>query len=56
MSLDQIIVLLRNRLAYNETRRAAAVARGDLSEVSAVEADSASTQQSLSALESLVQG
>lgn len=54
MSLTDLIAMLRNRLTYNEQQRAAAVQRGDIHLVGSLDADSASTRATLSALEALV--
>lgn len=53
MSISDLIVMLRNRLAFNAQQRAGAVARGDVQYVAALDADTASTQATLSALEAL---
>ena len=50
MSIDDLIVILENRLAFNAQQRAAAVQRGDLPQVQAIDADSATTQGTLDAL------
>lgn len=54
MSIAEIIALLRKRLSYNEQRRAAAENRGDIAEISVIDADSATTQASINALEALL--
>lgn len=54
MSIQDLITMLRNRLAFNATQRSAAVARGDVQHVSTLDADTASTQVTLAALEALV--
>lgn len=54
MGIAEIIALLRKRLSYNEQRRAVAENRGDIAEIFAVDADTATTQASISALEALL--
>jgi hypothetical protein len=51
MSLDDLILLLQNRLAFNASQRAAAVHRGDIALVASLDADSATTQATLDALQ-----
>ena len=51
MSLDDLIKLLQNRLAFNAQQRAAAAQRGDIALVSSLDADSATTQATLDALQ-----
>lgn len=53
MSIADLIIMLRNRIAFNNQQRAGAVARGDVQYVAALDADTASTQTTLSALEAL---
>lgn len=53
MSIQDLIVMLRNRIAFNAQQRAAAVQRGDVQYVSTLDSDTASTQTTLSALEAL---
>jgi hypothetical protein len=50
MSVDDLIVILENRLAFNAQQRAAAVQRGDVEQIAALDADSATTQATLDAL------
>jgi hypothetical protein len=51
MSLEDLITLLQNRLSFNAQQRAAAVQRGDIAQVVALDADSATTQATLDALQ-----
>jgi hypothetical protein len=53
MSLDDLITLLQNRLSFNAQQRAAAAQRGDIAQVSALDADSATTQSTLDALQAV---
>ena len=54
MSIQELITLLHNRLTFNAEQRAAAFARGDATLVATIDADIASTQVTLSQLQSLV--
>jgi hypothetical protein len=51
MSLDELIALLQNRLAFNASQRVAAVQRGDVALVASLDADTATTQATLDALQ-----
>ena len=50
MSLEDLIKLLENRLAFNEQQRQAAWQRGDVAVVGALDADTVTTQATLDAL------
>lgn len=50
MSIAEIILMLENRLRYNASLRASAVARGDVNAVAVLDADDASTNQALDVL------
>lgn len=54
MSIADLIIMLRNRIVFNAQQRAAAVQRGDVQYVASLDADTASTQTTLAALEALV--
>jgi hypothetical protein len=54
MSIQDLIVLLQNRITFNQGQRTAAVQRGDVSLVQSLDADLASTQATLDQLQSLV--
>ena len=51
MSITDLIAMLRNRLAYNEQQRVAAMQRGDIHFVGALDADTAASTATLLALE-----
>jgi hypothetical protein len=50
MSIQDLIKLLQNRLVYNSQQRDAAVQRGDVVQVAAIDADIGTTQASLDVL------
>jgi hypothetical protein len=50
MSIEELINLLQNRLAFNATQRTAAVQRGDVALVTSLDVDTATTQATLDAL------
>jgi hypothetical protein len=52
MSIQDLIVLLQNRITFNQGQRTAQ--RGDVSLVQSLDADLASTQATLDQLQSLV--
>jgi hypothetical protein len=54
MSIDELIVILENRLAHNARMREGAVLRGDVDLVSRIDADTATTEASLAALRALL--
>lgn len=47
MTTLEIIAMLENRLSYNATQRAAAVARGDVALVALLDTDTATTTATL---------
>ena len=51
MSIEEIIKLLQNRLAFNAQQRAAAAQRGDIGQVAVFDADTATTQATLDAVQ-----
>ena len=51
MSIEDLIKMLQNRLAFNVQQRQAAVQRGDVNYVAALDADSATTQATLDTLQ-----
>jgi hypothetical protein len=51
MSIEDLIKMLQNRLAFNVQQRQAAVQRGDIHYVAALDADSATTQATLDTLQ-----
>lgn len=53
MSIQDLIKLLQNRLAFNEQQRAGAAQRGDIATVQSIDADTLSTQATLDALVAL---
>jgi hypothetical protein len=50
MTIEELILILRNRLSTNSQQRAIAVERGDLSAIELLDADTASTTVTLTAL------
>jgi hypothetical protein len=50
VSLEDLIKLLENRLSFNEQQRQAAWQRGDVAVVGALDADTATTRDSLTVL------
>jgi hypothetical protein len=50
MSIQDLIKLLQNRLAHNAQQRDIAAQRGDITSVTAIDADTASTQATLAVL------
>lgn len=54
MSIQDLITLLENRLMFSQAQRNAAVQRGDVSMVQALDADITSTTASLDQLRTLV--
>jgi hypothetical protein len=52
MSIEELIALLRNRIAFAQTRRIEAFQRGDVETVAAIDADISATNASLAVLES----
>lgn len=50
MSIQELITLLQNRLAFNAAQRTAAIQRGDVAAVSALDLDTVTSQASLDAL------
>lgn len=54
MSLNDLIILLENRLAFSHAQRIAAAQRGDVALVQQLDADMASTQATLDQLRTLV--
>lgn len=50
MGIEDLIAMLENRLAFNASQRTAAVARGDIAYVSALDADDATTNTALAVL------
>lgn len=50
MSIEELILMLENRVRYNASLRNAAVARGDVAAITALDADDASTNQALDVL------
>lgn len=50
MSIDEIILILQRRLAFNTSQRELAVMRGDLVTIDALDADTASTQVTIAVL------
>lgn len=53
MSIQDLIALLQNRIAFNQGQRTSAVQRGDVALVQQLDADIASTQATLDQLLSL---
>jgi hypothetical protein len=53
MGIKEIILLLNNRLTYMAQQRDQAVARGDITALTAIDADIAQTSSTLSALQTL---
>lgn len=53
MSINDLISMLENRLAYTRAQRTAAEQRGDIAQVAALDADIASTQATLDQLRTL---
>jgi hypothetical protein len=56
MSISDLIQLLSNRIAFNAQQRQAAVLRGDVSYVTSLDADTATTQATLDALQVVQNG
>ena len=56
MSIEDLIKMLSNRIAFNVQQRQAAVMRGDVSYVTALDADTATTQATLDALQGMQNG
>ena len=54
MSINDLIILLENRLAFSHAQRVAAAQRGDVALVQQLDADMASTQATLDQLRTLV--
>ena len=54
MSIDELITLLQSRLTYTQAQRVAASQRGDIAMVQRLDADLASTQGTLSQLQTLL--
>ena len=50
MSIQDLITLLQNRIAFNQGQRTAAAQRGDVALVQQLDADTASTQATLDQL------
>jgi hypothetical protein len=53
MSIDELILILQRRLAFNASQRETAALRGDLVSIAALDADTASTQATLAVLQTL---
>lgn len=53
MGISELIALLNNRIAYLATQRAEAFSRGDITMMTNLDADTARTAATLSALQSL---
>lgn len=51
MSIEELVNLLQNRLAFNAQQRSSAAQRGDVALVASLDADSATTQATLDALQ-----
>jgi len=54
MTIEEIIAILKNRLAFNAQQRTAAVNRGDIDQVAALDADTVTTQASLDEMQAMV--
>ena len=54
MNIYDLISMLENRLVYTRSQRIAAEQRGDIAQVSALDADLASTQATLDQLRTLL--
>lgn len=51
MTIAELILILKSRLAFNASQREMAVMRGDLVTIATLDADTASTQATLAVLE-----
>lgn len=56
MSIQELIEMLRNRIAFLARERQLAVGRGDVAYVSALDADTATTNTTIAALEAALAG
>lgn len=54
MTIEEIIAILKNRLAFNAQQRNAAVSRGDIEQVAALDADTVTTQASIDEMQASV--
>lgn len=54
MTVQELITLLQNRIAFGQSQRIAAVQRGDIAQVQALDTDIASSQATLDQLLTLV--